>query len=118
MKNRNPEQAKQHREYMKQYFRQNEDKRKKNSEKTNKRGLEKIPCPNCEKHITRVNMKRHIKTIHGKNTTTTTTTKHTDCENKDKKVSETKTTTTETKHVTPPPPSRSSPLPSGDLIYR
>ena len=117
MKNRNPEQAKQHREYMKQYYRQNEDKRKKNSEKSNKRGLEKIPCPNCEKHITRVNMKRHIKTIHGKNTTTTTT-KHTDCENKDKKVSETKTTTTETKHVTPPPPSRSSPLPSGDLIYR
>ena len=64
MKNRNPKQAKQHREYMKEYYRKNEDKRIKNKEKSNKRGLEKIPCPNCEKYITRVNLKRHINTIH------------------------------------------------------
>jgi len=64
MKNRTPEQAKSHREYMKEYYRKNESKRIKNREKTNKRGLEKIPCPNCKKNITRVNLKRHIITIH------------------------------------------------------
>jgi len=59
MKNRTPEQAKKHRDYMKEYYRKNEDKRKKNIEKSNKRGLEKIPCTTCAKYITRVNMKRH-----------------------------------------------------------
>ena len=64
MKNRTPEQAKKHREYMKEYYRKNDEKRKKNTEKSNKRGLEKIPCTECEKYITRVNMKRHINNIH------------------------------------------------------
>ena len=66
MKNRSPEQAKQHREYMKEYYRKNESKRIKNRTETNKRGLELIQCTECDKYITRVNMKRHTnnKNIH------------------------------------------------------
>jgi len=64
MKNRTPEQAQKHREYMKEYFRKNKDKREKNSAKSNKRGLEKIPCVHCGKYITRGNMKRHVRVKH------------------------------------------------------
>jgi ribosomal protein L44E len=64
MKNRTPEQAQKHRDYMKEYYRKNEKQRLKNSEKSNKRGLEKIPCTTCEKHITRTNMKRHVMLKH------------------------------------------------------
>ena len=64
MKNRTTEQAQKHREYMKEYYRKNEKQRKKNNVSGSKRGLEKIPCPECEKHITRGNMKRHVKTKH------------------------------------------------------
>ena len=64
MKNRTPEQAQKHRDYMKEYYRKNEDKRKKNAEKSNKRGLEKISCIHCEKYITRGNMKRHVTLKH------------------------------------------------------
>ena len=49
MKNRTTEQAQKHRDYMKEYYRKNEKQRKKNKEKSNKRGLEKIPCIHCEK---------------------------------------------------------------------
>ena len=54
MKNRTPEQAVKHREYMKEYYRKNSDKRIKNTKRSNKRGLEKIACIQCAKHITRV----------------------------------------------------------------
>ena len=64
MKNRTPEQAVKHREYMKEYYRKNSDKRIKNTKRSNKRGLEKIACIQCAKHITRVNMKRHVITKH------------------------------------------------------
>jgi len=64
MKKRNEEQAQKHREYMKKYFKDNEEKRKANNERNKKRGLEKIKCIYCEKHITRGNMKRHEKVKH------------------------------------------------------
>jgi len=64
MKNRTEEQAQKHKEYMREYYRKNEKQRKKNSAKSNKRGLEKISCTHCEKHITRGNMKRHVKVKH------------------------------------------------------
>ena len=64
MKNRTPEQAVKHREYMKEYYRKNSDKRITNTKRSNKRGLEKIACIQCAKHITRVNMKRHVITKH------------------------------------------------------
>lgn len=60
MKNRTEEQARKHREYMKEYYRKNEKQKNKNNERNNKRGLEKIPCIHCEKNITRGNMKRHV----------------------------------------------------------
>jgi len=60
MKNRTTEQAQKHKDYMREYYRKNEKQRKKNTDKTNKRGLQKIPCIHCEKNITRVNMKRHV----------------------------------------------------------
>ena len=60
MKNRTPEQAKKHREYMKEYYRKNHKQKDKNNERNKKRGLEKIPCINCQKYITRGNMKRHV----------------------------------------------------------
>ena len=68
MKNRTTEQAQKHRDYMKEYYRKNEKQRKKNKEKSNKRGLEKIPCIHCEKNITRVNMKRHVTLKHTEKT--------------------------------------------------
>ena len=49
MKNRTPEQAKQHREYMKEYYRKNESKRIKNRTETNKRGLELILAASVNK---------------------------------------------------------------------
>ena len=60
MKNRTPEQKEAHKLYMKLYYQTKADKREKNKIRSSKRGLEKIPCKSCEKHITRINMKRHI----------------------------------------------------------
>ena len=68
MKNRTTEQAQKHREYMKEYFRRNPEKKKKNNERNSKRGLEKIPCTHCEKYITRGNMKRHVNVKHTEKT--------------------------------------------------
>lgn len=63
---RTEEQAKKHKEYMKNYFKNNPEKKRKNNERNKKRGLEKIKCIHCEKMITRVNMKRHEKVKHPK----------------------------------------------------
>ena len=64
MKKRTKEQAKKHKEYMRNYFKNNPEKKKKNNERNKKRGLEKIKCIHCEKMITRVNMKRHENVKH------------------------------------------------------
>jgi len=66
MKKRNEEQKEKHKIYMKNYFQKNPEKAKINNERNKKRGLEKIKCIYCEKHITRVNMKRHEKVKHPK----------------------------------------------------
>ena len=64
MKNRTPEQKIAHRLYMKLYYQNNSEKREKNKTRSGKRGLEKVPCKYCVKHITRVNMNRHVKRLH------------------------------------------------------
>tara|TARA_R110002049_G_scaffold80391_2_gene204431 strand:- start:309 stop:551 length:243 start_codon:yes stop_codon:yes gene_type:complete len=68
MKNRTEEQAQKHKDYMREYYRKNAEQRKKNAEKSNKRGLEKISCVKCQKYITRVNMKRHVLNKHTEKT--------------------------------------------------
>tara|TARA_R110000803_G_scaffold5462_3_gene17993 strand:+ start:188 stop:421 length:234 start_codon:yes stop_codon:yes gene_type:complete len=68
VKNRTPEEAKLHNEYMKNYYKNNEKQRIKNYKASSKRALVKIPCPECTKLITRGNMKRHIKVKHLKPT--------------------------------------------------
>ena len=68
MKNRTPEQAQKHRDYMKEYYRKNHKQKNKNNERNKKRGLEKIPCIHCEKYITRGNMKRHVIVKHTEKT--------------------------------------------------
>lgn len=66
MKNRTPKQKEAHKLYMKLYYQTKTDKREKNQIRSSKRGLEKIPCKLCIKHITRINMKRHILGQHTK----------------------------------------------------
>lgn len=63
---RTEEQKQKHKEYMRNYFKNNPEKKKKNNERNKKRGLEKIKCIHCEKMITRVNMKRHENVKHPK----------------------------------------------------
>ena len=63
---RTEEQKQKHKIYMKKYFQTKPEKKKMNNERNKKRGLEKIKCIHCEKMITRVNMKRHEKVKHPK----------------------------------------------------
>ena len=66
VKNRTQAQTDKHRDYMKKYYQNNKEKREKNKAATVKRGLVKVPCSTCNKMITRMNMKRHVRSIHEK----------------------------------------------------
>jgi hypothetical protein len=62
MKNRNKQQAEAHKNYMREYYRKNPDKKLKQYEKNKERLHKKIECDVCKCMIQRGNLPRHKKT--------------------------------------------------------
>lgn len=52
---------------MREYYQNNKEQREKNNVRGKKRALRKISCTHCDKLITIINMKQHVKVKHPSN---------------------------------------------------